>query len=74
MSLKKTPTEWFTCLFLLILRPVVYSGSSFLATILLSLYGLVYSVTIVPRKRLSGAKSLLKYGVAVVQKKLATKE
>ncbi len=59
-------------LFLLVLRPVVYSGSTVLAQVVLSLYGLVCSVPVIPRKRLSGVKSLLNYGVAVVQKKLGS--
>jgi hypothetical protein len=62
-------------LFLVVLRPIVYSGSTVLAQVVLSLYGLVYSVPVIPRKRLSGVKSLLNYGVAVVEKKLgSTKE
>ncbi len=68
---KKTPHDWFATLFLFVLRPVVYSGSSFLAKVLLSLYGLTQSITVVQRKRLSAVKSLLNYGVTVIQKKLA---
>jgi len=62
-------------LFLLVLRPVVYSGSPFLAKVALSLYGSIHSVTVIPTKRAATAKSLLHYGVAVTQKKLgSTKE
>ncbi len=56
-------------LFLFVLRLVVYSGSSFLAKVLLSMYGLINSIMVVPQKRLSAVKSLLHYGVAVVQKR-----
>ncbi len=68
------PTDWFLEMFLLLLRPVVYSGSSFLAKIALSLYGFIHSISIVRRKRLSAVKSLISYGVAVVQKRLASKK
>jgi len=57
-------------LFLFVFRPVVYSGSSFLAKTVLSLYGLIHSITVVRKKRLSAVKSLLNYGVTVIQKKL----
>ncbi len=72
MNLKKHDGDWFLGLFLFVLRPVVYSGSSFLAKVILSLYGLIHSVTIIPRKRLSAVKSLLNYGVTVIQKKLTS--
>jgi hypothetical protein len=62
--------EVFMALFLFVFRPVVYSGSSFLAKTVLSLYGLIHSITVVRKKRLSAVKSLLNYGVTVIQKKL----
>jgi hypothetical protein len=70
MSAKKNSHAMLMALFLFVLRPIVYSGSSFLAKVALSLYGFVESVAIVPRKRLSSVKSLLNYGVTVIQKKL----
>jgi hypothetical protein len=62
----------FQKIFLFVLRPVVYSGSSFLAKVVLSLYGLIHSVSVVPRKRLSAVKNLLKYGLVITQKKLGS--
>ena len=56
--------------FLFVLQPVVYSGSSFLAKVVLSIYGLIHGAVTVRRKRLSAAKSLLNYGATVIQKKL----
>jgi hypothetical protein len=56
----------------MVLRPVVYSGSGFLAKVLLSVYGLTRSVAIIPKKRLGAVKSLLRYGVDVSQKKLGS--
>ncbi len=61
-------------LFLFFLRPVVYSGSSFLAKVALSLYGFIHSIGVVPRKRLGAVKSLLRYGVSIIRKKLAATE
>jgi hypothetical protein len=49
---------------------VVYSGSATLAKVLLSLYGFTRSITVIPGKKYATVKSLLQYGVAVVQKKL----
>ena len=71
MSLTRS-VDWFTQLFLLVLRPVVYSGSGFLAKVLLSVYGLTCSIAVIPRKRLGAVKSLLRYGVDVTQKKLGS--
>ncbi len=59
---------------LFILRPVVYSKSSFLAKVALSLYGLIHSVTVVSSKRFSALKSLLNYTAAITQKKLEAKD
>jgi hypothetical protein len=72
MNFKKTASDWSLKLFFVILRLVVYSKSSFLAKIVLSLYGLIHSVAIVPRKRLGAVKSLLRYGVDVIQKRLGS--
>jgi hypothetical protein len=49
---------------------VVYSGSATLAKVLLSLYGFTRSITVIPGKKVATVKSLLHYGVAVIQKKL----
>lgn len=71
--LKRQKTDWCLKLFLLlVLRPVVYSKSTFLAKVALSLYGLIHSVTIIPNKRLSALKSLLNYAATITQKKLST--
>jgi len=72
MNIKKTSQDWFLHLFFVALRLVVYSKSSFLAKVLLSLYGFIHGTALVPRKRMSAAKSLLRYGVDVIQKKLGT--
>ncbi len=70
MESKKASQSVFTTFFLFVLCPVVYSRSSFLAKTVLSLYGLIHGVTIVRKKRLSAVKSLINYGVTVIQKKL----
>jgi len=70
MGSKKASQSVLMIFFLFVLRPVVYTGSSFLAKTFLSLYGLINSVTIVRKKRLSAVKSLINYGVTVIQKKL----
>jgi hypothetical protein len=57
----------FSKLFLFFLRLAVYSKSSFLTMTALSLYGLIQGVACVPRKRASALKSLLRYGVSVIQ-------
>jgi len=57
----------FSKLFLLILRLTVYSKSSFLTMTALSLYGLIRGIACVPRKRASAVKSLIHYGVKVLQ-------
>jgi hypothetical protein len=72
MNFKKSAQYGFLDLFLFVLRLVVYSKSSFLAKVLLSLYGLIHSVAVVPRNRLSGVKSLLRYGVEVIQQRLGS--
>ena len=62
----------FSKIFLFLLRLAVYSDSSFLIMTFLSLYGLVRGVACVPRKRLSAVKSLLRYGVTVVERKVSS--
>jgi hypothetical protein len=62
----------FAKLFLFILRLAVYSKSSLLTMIFLSLYGLIHGVACVPRKRASAVKSLLRYGIEVVQQGLGS--
>jgi hypothetical protein len=59
-------------LFLLVLRMVVYTGSSFLAKVVLSLYGLIHSLAVFPGNRANAAKSLLRYGSAVIQQRLGS--
>jgi hypothetical protein len=70
MNLKKSAQNGFLDLVLFILRIVVYSRSAFLAKVFLSLYGLIHSVALVPRKRVSAVKSLLRYGVDVIHQRL----
>ncbi len=72
MTFKERAQDGFLEVFLFVLRPVVYSKSSFLAKVVLSLYGLIHSVAVVPRKRVSAVKSLLHYGVEVVEQRLRT--
>ncbi len=57
---------------LLVLRILVYSKSSLMTMIFLSLYGLNQGVARVPRNRISAVKSLLHYGVDVLQRGLGT--
>ena len=57
--------------FFFFLKLAVFSDSSFLTMTMLSLYGFICGVAHVPKKRTSAAKSLLHYGVSVIQKKLA---
>jgi len=52
---------------LFVLMLVVYSKSRFLAMTFLSLYGLIHGAACVPRNRVSAVKSLLHYGVDVLQ-------
>ncbi len=52
---------------LLILRLLVYSNSMQLTMAFVSSYGLIEGIAKVPRKRLSSVKSLLRYGVSVLQ-------
>jgi hypothetical protein len=72
MVFSKKSDDTFSNLFLLILRLIVYSNSSFLAMTALSLYGLIRGVTCVPRKRASAVKSLMRYGVRVLQNGLGS--
>jgi recombinational DNA repair protein (RecF pathway) len=67
MVFPRMSDEAFSKLFLFILRLVVYSKSSLLTMTFLSLYGLIHGVARVPRKRASAVKSLLRYGVNVIQ-------
>jgi hypothetical protein len=57
---------------LFVLKILVYSKSSLITMIFLSLYGLTHGVARVPRNRLSAVKSLLHYGVDVLQRGLGT--
>ena len=59
--------NWASKLPLFLLRLAVYSNSSLLAMTFLSIFGLIHGIAHVPKKRLSGAKSLLHYGVEVLQ-------
>ena len=52
---------------LFVLMLVVYSKSRFLTMTFLSLYGLIHGVACVPGSRVSAVKSLLRYGVDVLQ-------
>ncbi len=72
MDFKETMNDWFLKLFFVFLKLAVYSKSSFLAKMLLSIYGLIHSIALVPRKRASAVKSLLRYGIVVIQKKLGS--
>jgi hypothetical protein len=72
MSSKKKSHDLFLGLFLFVLRLVVYSNSAFLAKVLLSLYGLIHSLAIVPRNRVNAIKSLFRYGLEVIQQKLGS--
>jgi hypothetical protein len=57
---------------LFVLKLTVYSKSSVLTMTFLSLYGLIHGIARVPINRLSAVKSLLNYGVEVLQKGLGT--
>lgn len=57
---------------LFVLRILVYSKSSLITMIFLSLYGLTQGVARVPRNRISAVKSLLHYSVDVLQRGLGT--
>jgi len=70
-TFSRKSNDIFSKLFLFALRLAVYSKSSFLTMTLLSLYGLIHGVASVPRKRASAVKSLLRYGVKIVQKGLS---
>lgn len=66
MAFSRNTENVFSKVFLVVLRLAVYSNSSFLPMVLLSLYGLVNGIAYVPRKRVSAVKSLLHYGVNVL--------
>jgi len=57
---------------LFVLKLAVYSKSSVLTMTFLSLYGLIHGIAHVPINRLVAVKSLLQYGVEVLQKGLGT--
>jgi hypothetical protein len=59
----------FSKLFLFVLRLAVYPKSSFLCMVLVSLYGLTFSIGF-PARRMNAMKSLVRYGVEVVQKRM----
>ncbi len=71
---KKASNDWFTALSLFALWLVVYSGSSFLAKMVLSLYGLIHGMATFQRKRVSAAKSIFCYGMTLIQKKLSSED
>jgi hypothetical protein len=58
---------WLLKPYLAVLNLLVYSRSSALVVTFLSLYGFVLGVASVPRKRAAAAKSLMHYGVDVLQ-------
>jgi hypothetical protein len=62
--------SWLLKPYLAVLRLLVYSRSSFLTVMWLSLYGFVLGVASVPRERVGALKSLLCYGVDVLQRGL----
>jgi len=57
----------FSGLFFFVLKLVVYSKSKFLVVVFLSLFGVIQGAVRVPKNRVSAAKSLLRYGVEVLQ-------
>jgi len=67
MSFLWTSSSWVSRLSLFVLMLVVYSKSRFLIMTFLSLYGLIHGVACVPGSRVSAVKSLLHYGVEVLQ-------
>jgi hypothetical protein len=72
MKVHPISNSLFSKLSLFVLKLAVYSNSSVLTITFLSLYGLVQGVARVPINRLSAVKSLLHYGVEVLQKGLGT--
>jgi len=67
MTFPEAPSSKVSRLSLFILRLVVYSKSRFLTMTFLSLYGLIYGIARVPGRRVSAVKSLVRYGVDVLQ-------
>jgi hypothetical protein len=59
-------------LLLFVLRILVYSKSSLITMVFLSMYGLIHGVARVPRNRISAVKSLIHYGADVLQRGLGT--
>ena len=72
MIFSHKPDDAFSKMFLFILRLAVFTDSSFLIMTLLSLYGFIRGVACVPKKRASAMKSLLRYGVDVIQHRLGS--
>lgn len=72
MNFPKTLNSSFSKLPLLILWLLIYSKSSVLTMSFLSLYGLIQGVARVPRNRVNAVKSLLHYGVEVLEHGLGT--
>jgi hypothetical protein len=72
MIIAQKSDDTLTRFFLSILRLAVFTDSSFLVMTLLSLYGLIRGIVRVPRKRVSAIKSLLRYGVNVIQRALSS--
>jgi hypothetical protein len=67
MSFPEASSCGVSRLSLFVLMLVVYSKSGFLTMTFLSLYGLIHGVACVPGSRVSAVKSLLHYGVEVLQ-------
>ncbi len=67
MSFLRKSRSGVSKLSLFVLMLVVYSKSRFLTMTFLSLYGLIHGVACVPGSRVSAVKSLLRYGVEVLQ-------
>jgi len=67
MSFLRTSSSGISKLSLFVLMLVFYSKSRFLTMTFLSLYGLIHGVACVPGSRVSAVKSLLRYGVDVLQ-------
>ena len=67
MKSLRTSSSGVSNLSLFVLMLAVYSGSTFLTMTFLSLYGLIHGVANVPGRRVSAVKSLLRYGVEVLQ-------
>ncbi len=72
MSFPQTSKTGVSKLPLFVLMLAVYSESSVLPMIFLSVYGLIHGVAHVPRNRIRAVKSLLDYSVKVVQHGLGT--